>query len=147
MPFGGRPPQHSRSSSKWHDDFGRKGRHGFQLTNRLKWSYRRGPLQYQRGSNGAAQALIDARTMADLVQKSEDALTALATYESARRGPTTKVVETNRSMPPDFINIRVEELTGDRPFDDLDKYVSQHELRALSDNYKRIAGFSRQDLG
>jgi 5-methylphenazine-1-carboxylate 1-monooxygenase len=102
---------------------------------------------YQRGSNGAAQALIDARTLADLMAERDDPVAVLAEYETARRGPTTKVVETNRSMPPDFINIKVEELTGDRPFEDLDQYISQDELRALSDNYKRIAGFSRQDLG
>jgi len=55
---------------------------------------------------------------------------------------TAKVVRTNRDHPPDFINIKVEQLVGDRPFDDLDKYITQAELRALSENYKRIAGFS-----
>jgi 5-methylphenazine-1-carboxylate 1-monooxygenase len=38
------------------------------------------------------------------------------------------------------VNIRVEELTGDRPFDHLGDFISQEELRALSDRYKRIAG-------
>jgi len=52
----------------------------------------------------------------------------------------------NRTTPPDFINIKVEELTGDRPFDDLDKYIRQDELRALSDDYKKIAGFGQQDV-
>jgi hypothetical protein len=55
---------------------------------------------------------------------------------------TAKIVRTNREYPPDFINIKVEELVGDRPFDNLDDYISQDELRALSENYKRIAGFS-----
>ena len=55
-------------------------------------------------------------------------------------------MRTNREHPPDFINIKVEELVGDRPFDDLDKYISQDELRALSDNYKRIAGFALADV-
>ena len=32
------------------------------------------------------------------------------------------------------------------PFDDLDRYISQSELKAVSDNYKRIAGFDRQDV-
>jgi hypothetical protein len=31
---------------------------------------------------------------------------------------------------------------GDRPFDDLDRYITQDELRALSDEYKRVAGFA-----
>ena len=52
------------------------------------------------------------------------------------------MVRTNREHPPDFINIKVEELTGDRPFDNLDDFITQDELRALSDNYKRIAGFA-----
>ena len=41
-----------------------------------------------------------------------------------------------------FTNIKVEELTGDKPFTRLEDYISQDELRALSDNYKKIAGFS-----
>jgi 5-methylphenazine-1-carboxylate 1-monooxygenase len=36
---------------------------------------------------------------------------------------------------------------GDRPFDDLDKFITQDELRALSEQYKRVAGFSLSDLG
>jgi 5-methylphenazine-1-carboxylate 1-monooxygenase len=41
----------------------------------------------------------------------------------------------------------VEELVGDRPFDNLDKYITQDELRALSENYKKIAGFALSDVG
>ena len=63
-------------------------------------------------------------------------------YEALRRPPTTRIVETNREFPPDFINIKVEQLVGDRPFDDLDRYITQAELKALSDEYKRIAGFA-----
>src|SRR5258708_6154582 len=36
--------------------------------------------------------------------------------------------------------------TGDRPFGNLDDFISQEELRALSDRYKRIAGYSIEDL-
>ena len=42
--------------------------------------------------------------------------------------------------------IGVEELTGDRPFGNLDDCISQEELRALSDQYKRIAGYRIEDL-
>lgn len=101
---------------------------------------------YPRGSNGAAQGAIDARTLADLFARKADPREALAAYEEARRETTAKVVRTNREFPPDFINIKVEELVGDRPFDDLDKYISQDELRALSDNYKKIAGFALSDV-
>jgi 2-polyprenyl-6-methoxyphenol hydroxylase-like FAD-dependent oxidoreductase len=37
-------------------------------------------------------------------------------------------------------------LTGDKPFDNLDDFITQDELRALSDSYKRIAGFAVADV-
>lgn len=101
---------------------------------------------YPRGSNGAAQAAIDARTLADLLREHGDPRTALKAYEAARCAVTAKVVRTNREHAPDFINIKVEELVGDRPFDNLDKYITQDELRALSENYKRVAGFTLADV-
>ena len=101
---------------------------------------------YPRGSNGAAQAAIDARTLADCLAAQSDPAAALKAYEDARREATAKVVRTNREHPPDFINIKVEELVGDRPFDNLDDYITQDELRALSENYKRIAGFALSDV-
>ncbi|MFL6951465.1 MAG: flavin-dependent oxidoreductase [Xanthobacteraceae bacterium] len=101
---------------------------------------------YPRGSNGAAQGAIDARVLADKLASFADPRQALAAYEQARREATAKVVRTNREHPPDFINIKVEELVGDRPFDRLDDYITQDELRALSDNYKRIAGFTLDDV-
>lgn len=97
---------------------------------------------YPRGSNGSAQGLIDARTLSDLLASGGDPLDALKAYEAARLEPTSRIVQTNRTSPPDIINIRVEELTGDRPFENLDDHISQDELRQLSDNYKRVAGFS-----
>jgi 2-polyprenyl-6-methoxyphenol hydroxylase-like FAD-dependent oxidoreductase len=101
---------------------------------------------YPRGSNGAAQAAIDARTLADLLHSSADPVAALKAYEAARAEPAAKVVRTNREHPPDFINIKVEELVGDKPFDDLDKFITQAELRTLSENYKRVAGFALADV-
>jgi len=102
---------------------------------------------YPRGSNGAAQASIDARTLADLLAKhSDDPAAALKAYEDARCQTTGKVVRTNREFPPDFINIKVEELVGDKPFDNLDNYITQDELRALSDGYKKVAGFALTDV-
>jgi hypothetical protein len=70
-----------------------------------------------------------------------------AAFEAQRREATAQVVRTNRAHPPDFINIKVEELVGDRPFDDLDKFITQDELRALSEQYKRVAGFALSDVG
>jgi 2-polyprenyl-6-methoxyphenol hydroxylase-like FAD-dependent oxidoreductase len=98
---------------------------------------------YPRGSNGAAQAAIDARTLADELGKGPDVLAALNRYEDQRRPATAAIVRTNRESPPDFINIKVEELVGDKPFTNLDAYISQHELRELSESYKRTAGFAK----
>jgi 2-polyprenyl-6-methoxyphenol hydroxylase-like FAD-dependent oxidoreductase len=101
---------------------------------------------YPRGSNGAAQAAIDARTLADCLKREPDVPAALKAYEAARCETTGKIVRTNREFPPDFINIKVEELVGDRPFDNLDNYITQDELRVLSENYKKIAGFAVADV-
>jgi 5-methylphenazine-1-carboxylate 1-monooxygenase len=101
---------------------------------------------YPRGSNGSAQAAIDARTLADCLRAQPDAAAALKAYEEARLPATARVVRTNREHPPDFINIKVEQLVGDRPFERLDDYITQDELRALSDDYKRIAGFALPDV-
>jgi 2-polyprenyl-6-methoxyphenol hydroxylase-like FAD-dependent oxidoreductase len=100
---------------------------------------------YPRGSNGSAQALIDGRTLADelaRVPQGADARVALQAYESQRLPLTARIVQTNRSVPPDFINIRVDELSGGKPFNHIDDLISQDELRQISDNYKQIAGFS-----
>jgi 2-polyprenyl-6-methoxyphenol hydroxylase-like FAD-dependent oxidoreductase len=97
---------------------------------------------YPRGSNGAAQGAIDARTFADALEKLGDPVAALRAYESARLEPTANVVRTNREFPPDYMIIKVEELTGGRPFDNIDDVISQEELRAISERYKQIAGFS-----
>src|SRR5436305_10317782 len=118
-----------------------------------RWTFGRVPLardaahpMYPRGSNGAAQSVIDARTLADCLAQAGDPRDGLNAYEAARREATGKVVRTNREHPPDFINIKVEELAGDKPFENLDDFITQDELRALSENYKRIAGFAVSDV-
>ena len=101
---------------------------------------------YPRGSNGSAQALIDVRVLADLLAGADEASVALTQYEKSRLTTANEIVQTNRTSPPDIINIRVEELTGDRPFDNLDALISQGELRSLSEAYKRVAGFGVRDV-
>jgi len=101
---------------------------------------------YPRGSNGAAQAILDARTLADCLATGERGPATLLAYEAARSGPTARVVRTNREHPPDYLIRRVEELVGDVPFDDLDRYITRDELQELSDAYKRVTGFSREDV-
>jgi 2-polyprenyl-6-methoxyphenol hydroxylase-like FAD-dependent oxidoreductase len=118
-----------------------------------RWSFARVTLagdaahpMYPRGSNGSAQALIDARVLGERLAATADPAAAFAAYEAERRPATTRIVETNRVSPPDVINLKVEELTGDRPFGNLADYISQDELRALSDRYKVVAGFEQERL-
>src|SRR5262249_8898254 len=118
-----------------------------------QWSFGRVTLagdaahpMYPRGSNGSAQGMIDARVLADCLCQEPEPVAALRVYEAVPAGPAAEVVRTNRTQPPDFINIRVEELTGDRPFDNLDDYITQEELRALSDRYKQVAGYGIDQL-
>ncbi|HEY6821058.1 MAG TPA: flavin-dependent oxidoreductase [Burkholderiales bacterium] len=101
---------------------------------------------YPRGSNGAAQAAIDARTLAELLSRHSNPVEALKAYEAERLPKTAKLVETNRRHPPDYIIIKVDELTGGKPFRSIDDVISQDELRAISENYKKIAGFSLEAL-
>ena len=98
---------------------------------------------YPRGSNGSAQAIIDGRTLADqLATHGQDGRAALQAYEQLRLQPTAHIVLTNRSVPPDFINIKVDALSGGKPFRHIDDLISQQELRAISDHYKQVAGFA-----
>lgn len=102
---------------------------------------------YPRGSNGSAQALIDARTLADELAKvlqGGSPVDALHRYEAQRREVTANIVRTNRSTPPDAINILVDQLAGDKPFRHIDDIISQAELKAMSEQYKQVAGFSLQ---
>ena len=101
---------------------------------------------YPRGSNGSAQAIIDARLLSDVLASTSDCTAALQSYEYTRLSVTAKIVETNRTVPPDFINIRVDELSGGLPFRHIDDLISQDELRQMSDEYKRVAGFSLEAL-
>lgn len=101
---------------------------------------------YPRGSNGAAQSILDARTLADALAEGGDPVAAMHAYEAVRSEPTARVVRTNRAHPPDYLIHRVEDLVGDKPFDDLDRYITQAELAKLSDDYKKVAGFTRDDV-
>lgn len=100
-----------------------------------------------RGSNGAGQAILDARVLADCIaSQPDDPVAALREYDDLRRPATANVVLTNRANPPDAILREVYERTGDRPFDQLEHVVTQAELVRISENYKEVAGFSQAAL-
>jgi 2-polyprenyl-6-methoxyphenol hydroxylase-like FAD-dependent oxidoreductase len=95
---------------------------------------------YPRGSNGAGQAILDAQALAEALRSEPDAVTALEAYEARRLPATSAVVTMNRSNPPDAILREVFQRTGDRPFIHIDGVISEQELVALSEGYKRVAG-------
>ncbi len=118
-----------------------------------RWSFGRVSLlgdaahpMVPRGSNGAGQAIVDARALADCLCATEDPVAALRAYEEIRREATANIVRTNRTNPPDAILREVYLRTGDRPFDDIDAVISRDELAAISDSYKRVAGYDHDTL-
>jgi 2-polyprenyl-6-methoxyphenol hydroxylase-like FAD-dependent oxidoreductase len=99
-----------------------------------------------RGSNGAMQAILDARVLADRLAAGSDPVAALRAYEAERLPRANRVVLTNRSTPPDYLIQVVEERTGFQPFDRLEDVISRDELTQILDGYKRIAGYDRDAL-
>src|SRR5262245_7263979 len=96
-----------------------------------------------RGSNGAGQAILDARELGRCFSEESDPLKA---YEAARLGPTSSVVLENRRNPPDAILREVYERTGDRPFGRIEEVISEAELAGLSERYKQVAGYDKVRL-
>ncbi|MFM0101145.1 flavin-dependent oxidoreductase [Paraburkholderia nemoris] len=99
-----------------------------------------------RGSNGAAQAIIDATTLARLLAECSDWQVALKEYEARRLKATADVVLANREIAPDAILLVVDERTGGRPFDNIDDVISRDERKQWQLRYKQVAGFSADAL-
>ncbi len=100
---------------------------------------------YPVGSNGASQAILDARALADALAASADIPTALAIYEGQRRPATARITLSNRQQGPERVMQIVEE-RAPQGFDDLDAVISRAELEAIAAEYKQIAGFDRDAL-
>jgi 2-polyprenyl-6-methoxyphenol hydroxylase-like FAD-dependent oxidoreductase len=118
-----------------------------------RWSFDRVTLlgdaahpMVPRGSNGAGQAILDAKALSMALAGASDVSAAFRAYEDRRRPATTKVVLTNRRTPPDVIIREVRDRTGDRPFDRIEDVISQDELAAISRRYKDVAGMSAKSL-
>jgi 2-polyprenyl-6-methoxyphenol hydroxylase-like FAD-dependent oxidoreductase len=103
-------------------------------------------IHRMRGANGSAQAILDCRALSDALKANPDPVAALKDYEANRLPATSKVVLANRSAPPDAILHEVYRRTGDKPFKDIDDVISRTELMALSEGYKRIAGYDKERL-
>jgi 5-methylphenazine-1-carboxylate 1-monooxygenase len=118
-----------------------------------RWSFGRITLSgdaahpmYPRGSNGAGQAIVDARCLAGEIKKHGATPEALLAYEKVRGPATAKVVLTNRSDPPDAILREVWTRSGGKPFARIEDVIAKAELEGILDRYKKVAGFDRETL-
>jgi 2-polyprenyl-6-methoxyphenol hydroxylase-like FAD-dependent oxidoreductase len=118
-----------------------------------RWSFGRVTLlgdaahpMYPQGGNGAAQAILDAATLARLLTNEPDPVAALRAYEAARLLATSQIVVQNRTAPPNVIVDTVEQRTGGRRFERLDDVISQDEMKAMFEGYQKVAGSHVQQV-
>ena len=100
---------------------------------------------YPIGSNGASQAILDARVLTREILKHGMTPEALATYEAERRPATAKIVLANRQNGPEQVMQRVEE-QAPGGFASIDEVLSPQELEDTAGNYKKLAGFDKEAL-
>lgn len=96
---------------------------------------------YPVGSNGASQAILDARALSDALIAGADLPAALRAYEAARLPATARIVLSNRQQGPERVMQIVEE-RAPAGFTDLDAVISRAELEGIAAEYKQIAGFA-----
>ncbi|GAB4363346.1 MAG: flavin-dependent oxidoreductase [Kiloniellaceae bacterium] len=100
---------------------------------------------YPIGSNGASQAILDARVLTREVLARGLTADALAAYEAERRPATAKIVLANRQNGPEQVMQRVEELAPEG-FARVEEVMTPGELEATAQGYKRLAGFDKDTL-
>jgi 2-polyprenyl-6-methoxyphenol hydroxylase-like FAD-dependent oxidoreductase len=101
---------------------------------------------YPIGSNGASQAILDARVLAGCIRRhAPDLDEALARYEHARRPATAAIVAANRSLGPERPMLLVEERAPDG-FDEISAVITPEEIAVVTEEYRRVAGFAMSDL-
>ena len=117
-----------------------------------RWSHGRVTLlgdaahpMYPVGSNGASQAILDARCLADRLGRAEHPMQALAEYEAERLPMTADIVRSNRSGGPEGVIDAVEERAPDG-FDDIEAVMSHAEREAIVRGYAKKAGFAAEQV-
>ena len=101
---------------------------------------------YPVGSNGASQAIVDARVIGSRLLEHGISAAALQAFEAEVRPVTTAVGLANRAGGgPDGVLQRVEDLCGG-DFGDIREVIPKAELAAHAAKYKSIAGFSIEEL-
>ncbi|MBX6328057.1 MAG: flavin-dependent oxidoreductase [Pseudolabrys sp.] len=117
-----------------------------------RWSHGRVTLlgdaahpMYPVGSNGASQAILDARCLADRLRDCEHVYQALWAYERERLPMTAEIVRANRSGGPEGVIDAVEARAPDG-FDDIDNVLSYEERKAIVRGYAAKAGFAKEQV-
>src|SRR3954463_4160192 len=117
-----------------------------------RWSHGRVTLlgdaahpMYPVGSNGASQAILDARALADRLQAAENPYHALWAYEQERLPMTAQIVQMNRSGGPEGVIDAVEAIAPDG-FANIDHVLSYEQRMAIVRGYANTAGFAREQV-
>jgi 2-polyprenyl-6-methoxyphenol hydroxylase-like FAD-dependent oxidoreductase len=117
-----------------------------------RWTFERVTLMgdaahpmYPIGSNGSAQAILDARYLADCLAGEDDLLYALREYEAERLPRTTGIVLRNRMNGPEQV-MQLAEQRAPNGFSDINDVMPRSELEAIAMRYKRLAGFDKDTL-
>ena len=100
---------------------------------------------YPIGSNGASQAILDARFLADRLIDSEHPVQALWTYEQVRLPMTAEIVRMNRRGGPEGVIDAVEARAPDG-FSNIDDVLSFEQRTAIVRGYASSAGFAREQV-
>jgi 2-polyprenyl-6-methoxyphenol hydroxylase-like FAD-dependent oxidoreductase len=100
---------------------------------------------YPTGSNGASQAIVDARVLGACMVKHGVTQAALAAYDSKLCGPISKLILRNRGAGPFGLLSLVDARCGGA-FDNIDDVIPPGERAAFMAGYKAAAGFAVDQL-
>ena len=100
---------------------------------------------YPTGSNGASQAIVDARVLGATLIEHGVTQGALAVYDKQLCGPISEVVLRNRGAGPFGLLNMVDEKCGGA-FDDIDDIIPPAERNEFMAGYKAAAGFAIEKL-
>ncbi|MGD0418977.1 MAG: flavin-dependent oxidoreductase [Xanthobacteraceae bacterium] len=117
-----------------------------------RWSHGRVTLlgdaahpMYPVGSNGASQAILDARCLADQLKDADHPVHALWSYEQTRLPMTAEIVRMNRRGGPEGVIDAVEARAPDG-FSNIDDVLSFEQRKAIVRGYASAAGFAREQV-
>ncbi len=100
---------------------------------------------YPTGSNGASQAIVDARVIGAKMFEHGVTKTALAAYDAQLCAPVSELVLRNRGAGPfGLLNLLDERCGG--VFDDIETVIPADERKDFMAKYKAAAGFAIETL-